>query len=675
MLQTLINPMRKAFIAALAALTLPAAAAVAGNYSVSSPDGGLRVDVTTGHGPMTWTVSLDGHEALLPSPMGLRLADGRVLGDAARVRRTSRRSVDEAFATPHYRQAEVRDCYNELTLTMRGYSVQLRAYDDAAAYRFVLTGRASDSLTVAADEAAFNFGASRRAWLPYNNDLRSSDYPYSFAFECYYDEVPLGEMPADTVSITPLLVELDGGRKALVMEGMLENFPGMFLRRSADGEGLKAEHAPVPLQTRVGGFNKLNLVPVAGADHIARVAGNAVLPWRAVAVTSDDSQLPASTLAMRLSEPLRLDDTSWIKPGKVAWDWWNDWGLTGVDFEAGINTATYKHYIDFATRKGLQYVILDEGWAKDNGDIHDINPDVDLAGIINYARGKGIGIILWATWRQLKDDPAGLMRHFADMGVKGLKIDFFDRDDQPLISSLGEMVRLAADNHLLLDLHGMHPVGWQRPYPNLVNYEGVKGLENYKWGAFGRPGNPDQLRYDVTIPFIRQAAGPMDYTPGAMLNSTAASYRPSNDAPMSLGTRTHQAAMYVVYDGALQMMADSPSAYDREPDCADFMAAVPTTFDESRVLDGRVGEYVVIARRKGDVWYVGAMTNGAPRELTVDTSFLTPGRSYDVTVMSDGVNAAKHPVDYRITRLPSFESGQPLHVSLAPGGGWVAVFR
>lgn len=665
--------MRKTFIAALAALTLPAAAAVAGNYSVSSPDGGLRVDVTTGHGPMTWTVSLDGHEALLPSPMGLRLADGRVLGDAARVRRTSRRSVDETFATPHYRQAEVRDCYNELTLTMRGYSVQLRAYDDAAAYRFVLTGRASDSLTVAADEAAFNFGASRRAWLPYNNDLRSSDYPYGFAFECYYDEVPLGEMPADTVSITPLLVELDGGRKALVMEGMLENFPGMFLRRTPDGAGLRAEHAPLPVADRIGGYNRLNLVPTADAGYIARVAGDAALPWRAVAVSRTDAGLASTDVAMRLAAPLALDDTSWIKPGKVAWDWWNDWGLTGVDFEAGINTATYKHYIDFAARRGLPYVIIDEGWSDEN--LMDVTPALDLPELLRYAADRNVGIILWARWRDLKDDMHSAMPHYAAMGVKGFKVDFFDRDDQQAVASVQQLAALAAELHLLLDLHGMHPAGWHRPYPNIVNYEGVKGLENYKWGAFGRPGNPDQLRYDVTIPFIRQVAGPLDYTPGAMLNSTAASYRPSNDAPMSLGTRTHQAAMYVVYDGALQMMADSPTAYDREPDCADFMAAVPTTFDESRVLDGRVGEYIVTARRKGDVWYVGAMTNGEPRELTLDTSFLTPGRSYDATVMADGVNAAKHPVDYRITRLSSVESGQPVHVSLAPGGGWVAVFR
>lgn len=378
-------------------------------------------------------------------------------------------------------------------------------------------------------------------------------------------------------------------------------------------------------------------------------------------------------IAMRLAEPSRIKDTSWIIPGKVAWDWWNDWGLTGVDFEAGINTNTYKHYIDFAARKGLQYVILDEGWAKDNGNLLDINPDVDLEQIISYAKEKGIGIILWATWQQLRDDYKTLLPHFAEMGVKGFKVDFFDRDDQVVISSVADIAEEAADLHLMLDLHGFRPVGLHRTYPNIVNYEGVKGLENYKWGAF-RANDPDQLRYDATIPFIRMVAGPLDYTPGAMTNSTAASYRPSNDAPMSLGTRAHQVAMYVVYDGALQMLADSPTAYDREPECADFMAAIPTVFDETRVISGKVGEYVVVARRAGDVWYVGALTDRNSRQIPIDLSFLPKVVDYNAMILSDGVNAAKHPIDYKLQNR-SVNSSTTLDAALAPGGGWSAILR
>lgn len=657
---------------ALCLLLAGAACAQAKSYTVASPDGALSINVDTGK-ELTWSVNVDGDAAVLPSPISLTLSDGRSLGRDPKVTKSRLQSVDTEFATPLYHKTSVTDRYNELTLDMRGgYALQLRAYDDAAAYRFILR-QSADSVTITDEQATFAFGGDRKAWLPFNNDLRDPSYPYSFAFESYYDEIPLAQMPADTLSITPALIELPQGRKALVMEGLLDNYPGMFLRRSADGNALCGAFAPVPASVRVGGFNRLNLVPVSSAGHIARTSGRAVLPWRVVAVVDNDTQLPDLDLAMRLSEPSRIADTSWIRPGKVAWDWWNDWGITGVDFEAGINTRTYMHYIDFAARKGLEYVILDEGWAKDNGDILDINPAIDLDAIIKYAESKGVSIILWATWRQLKDDCPALMKRFADMGVKGFKVDFFDRADQTIIASVAHIAQTAADNRMLLDLHGFRPTGLHRPYPNIVNYEGVKGLENYKWTPFGH-GAPDQLRYDVSIPFIRMVAGTLDYTPGAMTNATAASYRASNDAPMSLGTRAHQVAMYVIYDGALQMLADSPSAYDLEPACADFMASIPTVYDETRVLTGSVGEYVAIARRKGDTWYVGAMTNTKPRTLSLDTSFLAPGTEWEATILSDGINAAKHPTDHRIT-ASRIKGGTAIETALAPGGGWTAIIR
>lgn len=662
--------MKKFLLATFTALAI-ALPAAAKTYTVASPDGRLSVDIDAGK-ELRWSVSHAGQTVTEPSLISLTLNDGRVLGTNPKVARTRRRHIDTAFATPLYRKDSVADRYNELTLTLRGgYALQVRAYDDAAAYRLVLAQ--PDSVDIAAEHAEFRFGGQRRAWLPLVNDLRDPAYPYSFSFESYYDIMPLAELPADTLSCTPVLVELDGGKKALIMEGMLENYPGMFLKRSSGGDALQSVHAPRPAADRQGGFNRLNLIPTADTGYIARIAGTDTLPWRAVAVVEHDTQLPDLDLAMRLSEPLRIADTSWIVPGKVAWDWWNDWGITGVDFEAGINTATYKHYIDFAARKGLQYVILDEGWAKDNGNLLDINPDIDLAAIIAHARERGIGIILWATWQQLRDDAPALMQHFADMGVSGFKVDFFDRDDQAVISSVARLAALAAEKHLLLDLHGFRPVGLHRPYPNIVNYEGVKGLENYKWGDM-RPGGIDQLSYDATVPFIRMAAGPLDYTPGAMTNSTRASYRPSNDAPMSVGTRAHQVAMYVVYDGALQMLADSPTAYDREPACSDFMAAIPTVFDQTLVLDGSVGRYVVIARRAGDTWYIGALGGAAPQSLTLGTPFLSPGTAYEATVLSDGVNAAKHPADHRISTI-SLNGGSPLPIDMAPGGGWTAIIR
>jgi len=663
--------MKASAILTAGAILLAALPTAARTYTVTSPDGHITVNIDAGK-RLTWSVSHDGTQAVAPSPISLTLTDGRILGDNPRIKRTRRSSVDTRFATPLYRKAGVDDRYNQIAIDMRGgYTLQIRAYDDAAAYRFVLA--MTDSVDIASEQATFTFGAGRKAWLPLVNDLRDPSYPYSFSFESYYDEMPLGSMPADTLSITPVLIDLDGHKKALVMEGMLEDYPGMMLRRSDDGAALLGVHAPQPSADRIGGFNRLNLIPTATHGRIARVSGHAALPWRAMAVTAHDSALADLDLAMRLGEPSRIADTSWIHPGKVAWDWWNDWGLTGVGFEAGINTPTYLHYIDFAARKGLEYVILDEGWSGDGG-ILDISPAIDLQKILAHAAKKGVGIILWAAWRDLRNCMDQVLPHYAAMGVKGFKVDFFDRDDQVAVQSVVRLAQTAADNRLLLDLHGFRPVGLHRTYPNIVNYEGVKGLENYKWGFFGKPGQPDQLRYDVTIPFIRMAAGPLDYTPGAMTNSTAASYRPSNDAPMSLGTRAHQVAMYIVYDGALQMLADSPTAYDREPACTDFMAALPTVFDETRVLSGHVGEHIAIARRKGDTWYIAAMTDAAPRTLSLATPFLTPGMVYSATALTDGVNAVKHPTDYSIIHS-TIAGGDSINVTLAPGGGYTAVLR
>lgn len=656
------------------AACLMATDAIAKDYSVKSPDGNLNVNIQAGDNGLKWSVSHDGQTVMKPSTIDLAFTDGRSIGTNPKVKKTKKDKVDTSFATPLYHKTSVADRYNQLTLTLaNGCNLQVRAYDDAAAYRIVLNQK--DSVNISSETAEFNFGKDKKSWIPYVNDLRDKSYPYSFSFESYYDVAPLGEMFADSLACTPALVELEGGKKALLMEGALMDYPGMFLLRSVDGNSLQSAFAPVPKKDITKGFNHLNLIPTESENYIARVAGNAALPWRAVAVTTADGQLANLDLAMRLAEPNRLDDISWIKPGKVAWDWWNDWGLTGVDFEAGINTDTYKYYIDFAARRGLQYVILDEGWAKDSGSLSEINPNIDLEAIISHANEKNIGIVLWATWQQLRDDYANLLKKYADMGVKGFKVDFFDRDDQKVISSVADIAEEAANLGLILDLHGFRPIGLQRTYPNIVNYEGVKGLENYKWGTF-RAGDPDQLRYDVTIPFIRMAAGPLDYTPGSMSNSTKASYRPSNDAPMSLGTRAHQVAMYVIYDGALQMLADSPSAYDREPECTDFMASIPTVFDETRVLAGEVGEYVAIARRAGDVWYIGAMTNASPRTLDLALDFLNQDITYDATILSDGINASKHPIDYKIsTNKLTKDSTATLSINLAPGGGWTAVLR
>ena len=678
------NLLKYTFLPAVWALLAlwSATPAEARQYRLASPDGKLNIDIGT-DGQLTWSITHEETAVLLPSAIALQDSDGAkksfLWGKGAKVTGEKRTTVQTSFPTPFYRKAEVEDHYNQLTLYCRGgYSVEFRAYNDGAAYRFV--SQRKKAFDIQNETAEFNFAADYPAFIPYINDNRGGER-YSFSFESYYSEAPLSELYADSLAITPLMVCLPEGKKAVVMEAGLSNYPGMFLlRNTAKENSLKAEFAPIPLETEIGGHNRLNLIPTRRDSLIYRAgntSGRRTFPWRVVLVSTHDTQLADNDMMQRLSPACRIEDTSWIKPGKVAWDWWNACMLTGVDFKTGMNTPTYKKYIDFAAANRLEYIIIDDGWSGTESLMKDLNPDIDLQELIAYADSKQVGIILWASWRNLtggSDKCPGteeVMKHYAQMGIKGFKVDFFDRDDQVAIASVERMADLAAQHHLVLDLHGLKPYGVQRTYPNIVNFEGVKGLENAKWEpiAGGAPLH-DMPRYDVTIPYLRMLAGPLDYTPGAMRNATRTEFRTSNDLPMSMGTRVHQMAMYTVFEAPLQMLADSPSHYQKEQECTDFIAKVPTTFDETVVLAGEVGEYIALARRKGDTWYVAAMTNWTPRSLDIDLSFLGEG-TFKAEIFSDGVNADRDATDYkRDTRTVT--PTDKLNADMMPGGGWTA---
>lgn len=661
--------MNRFIVAALAVCGIAAGVVNAKEYTLSSPDGHLRLTVDAGK-RLTWSLMHDSTKVIAPSPISLSLSDGKVLGASPRVKKVSTRKVDTSFATPFYKKSEVKDVYNELTLRLSdGLSVIFRAYDDGAAYRLSLDGKGARRVT--SEEAVFNFAGDYKAFIPYVNDLRDADYPYSYSFESYYDESPISEMYADSLAIVPLLVEFPHGKKALIMEGDVEGYPGMFLVKGENANSIEARFAPEPLSEKIGGFSELNLIPVETAPYIAKLEGPVTLPWRAVTVVTSDSQLADSDMAQRLASPSRIADTSWIKPGKVAWDWWNNWNVTGVDFPAGINTPTYKYYIDFAAENGLEYIIVDEGWSRES--LMSPVEGIDIAELARYGKEKGVGVILWARWRDVDKEMDVAFPHYAGLGIAGFKVDFFDRDDRRVIESMTRIADAAARNRLLLDLHGMKATGIQRTYPNVVNFEGVKGLENYKWLPVvdGKPG-VDVMRYDVTAPFIRMAAGPMDYTPGAMTNAAAGNYRSINDTPMSFGTRAHQLAMYVVYEAPLQMLADSPGAYRNNPESLRFISAIPTVFDETRVLAGEVGEYIAVARRKGDTWYVGALTSLTPRDLKIPLSFLAPGVTYNAVTMSDGVNVNRNGADCRREER-RVTSCSELDAAMASGGGFAAI--
>ena len=649
----------------IALLTLSFYTLEARDYRLFSPDGRTEVTVSAGQ-EIFWQVSRDSRTVLEPSAMAVVLDDGTVLGKSPKVRSAKTISVDKTFSTPVYHKSEVRDRYNQLTLRMAGdFSIEFRAYDSGVAYRFV-TARKGE-MTVRDEIVNFRFDKDYDTFIPYVNDNRGGER-YCYSFESYYTEVPMSQMVDDSLSIVPYIVDLGGGKKVAVMEAGAEDYPGMFLKlNTSDRHSLVSEFAPYPLEYgRKGGYT----VPVKRADYIARTSGTRTFPWRVLVITDRDADFLENDLAQCLAPECRLEDASWIKPGKTSWEWWNGIHLFGVDFPAGINTETYKYFVDFSDANGLEYVLVDAGWS--SGSLMKQREGFDLKAILEHASSKNVGIVLWCHASSAEAEAEEAFPYYAKLGVKGFKVDFFDADDQRMNNVMYRLAALAAENHLVLDLHGMKAFGIQRPYPNVLNFEGVKGLENCRWTAVENGVPVDDVpRYDVTAPYARMLIGPMDYTPGAMDNATKRSYHADGTNPMGMGTRVHQMAMYSIFDAPYQMLADSPSKYMREQECTDFIARVPTVFDRTVGVDGKVGEYLVVAREKDGVWYVGAMTDWTARDIEIDFSFLGEG-TYNADVFSDGVNADRAAEDYRHSAL-KLKSGDKVKVHLASGGGWTAI--
>jgi len=630
-------------------------------FEVKSPDSRITLKVEAGE-KINWSVQHEGQQIIAPSSISLQLESGELLGVNAKITSAKTETVDQEIAAVYYKRIVIKDQYNLLTLKCKNdYSLIFRVYNDGVAYRFSL--QKQGEIIVKNEEANFNFTADYKALIPYMWDYRGGQ-KFNHSFEALYNESYISKFRNDSLAFLPLLVDVGNGKKVVIFEADLEDYPGMYLDKNETLKGFKGVYAAYPLETKLGGYNNLNMVPSKRAGYIAKTGGVRDFPWRVVVISKEDKELLDNDMVQKLASPSRLSDVSWIKTGLVAWDWWNDWNITHVDFKAGINTATYKYYIDFAAANNLQYIVLDEGWSV-KSDLLKTVPAIDLQAIVDYGKQKNVGVILWSTWYDMTQQMDKAFPLYSKMGVKGFKIDFFDRDDQLAVASTYEIAQKAADDHLIVDYHGIFkPTGLQKTYPNVVGYEGVKGLENYKWAT------EDQPRYAVSIPFIRMMAGPMDYTPGAMRNVNRANYRPSNSMPMSMGTRCNQIAMFVMYEAPFQMMADNPTLYMKEQECTDFIAAIPTTADETVALDGKVGEYAAIARKKGDTWYVGAMTNWTPRELTLDFSFLGEG-SYQAVIFKDGMNVDRDATDYK-KEVIKISSSDQLKISMGAGGGWAA---
>jgi alpha-glucosidase len=632
-------------------------------YTIKSPDQQLSIQVEAGK-KLQWQVHLNGKTIIAPSEASMKLAEKQTFGENMVIQSIRIDDVDTKFDAHFYKKKSVKDQYQQLTLNIKGdYGVIFRAYNDGVAYRFFSTKK--NDFTVVSENANFNFEKDYKAFVPYVNDPRAPGDSFITSFEALYDEHPISGFLKDSLAFSPLLVDLENGVKAALIEAHLENYPGMMYLKSSAAYGLKGAFAAYPLAYKAGGHNMLNQLVTKRANYIAKVKGATSFPWRGLIISKQDTELLNNDMIQKLAAPNRIKDISWIKPGKVAWDWWNNWNISNVDFRAGINTEAYKYYIDFAVANKLEYIIMDEGWSN-SVDLQQINPKIEVEEIVKYAKSKNIGVILWASWRAVDADMEAAFAKYAKMGVKGFKIDFLDRDDQVMTNSTYQIAAAGAKHKLLIDLHGVFkPEGLQRTYPNVINYEGVKGLENSKWAD----GN-DVPRYDVTIPFVRMLAGPLDYTPGAMRNAVKANYRAINDNPMSQGTRAHQVAMYVIYEAPLQMLADNPTAYYKEQETTTFISKVPTVFDETVALAGEVAEYVALARRSGQIWHVGAMTNWTARDLDIDLSFI-PAGNYEAEIFQDGINADREATDYKVRKI-KVKKGDKIKAQLSTGGGWAA---
>ena len=623
------------------------------SFDLVSPDGRIEVRIRTAQG-IHYDLIYDGREVLRDSTMSLDV-DHKVLGKEVKVVSSKQNHADRVLE-PVVRQkfAKIRENYNELHLEFDGnFSVDFRAYNEGAAYRFA-TSLPADQVKVYAEEGNFRFPRNSIVFYPQEDSFYSHN-------ERRYTPQHLSEILPAFIATLPAVVDIGGSAKLAIAESDLEDYPGLWLR-GTNGMGLSVTFPPYPLREQQ--TSPLDVRVVESADYIAVTKGKRNYPWRVLGLARRDADLLTNQLVWLLEKPTELEDTSWIKPGKVAWDWWNALNVYGVDFKAGINTATYKYFIDFAAKYGIPYIILDEGWSKDE-DLLAVNPEVNIEELTAYAKQKNVGVILWVSWKSLKDQLTPALDQFAKWGVKGVKVDFMQRSDQLLINYFHLVSSETAKRHMLVDFHGdQKPSVMTRTWPNLISTEGVRGLEWSKWSADTEP------EHNVTIPFTRMFLGPMDFTPGAMTNASKTTFAPLFAHPMSLGTRCHQLAMYVVYESPLQMLSDSPSNYYREPESMEFLAAVPSVWDESIALDGKISQYVAMARHSGSDWFIGAMNNWTARELELEFSFLPEG-NFQMDAYEDGQNADRLGSDYKLTRT-QVSRNTKLKIKLAPGGGWAA---
>lgn len=635
--------------------------AYAESYNVESPNGKLTLEINFDE-KLTYSLMVESEAIFKDSSASLALNKSDKTSVAKRIVSVARNSVNRTLQ-PHVQQKskDIIEHYNEITLAYDNQqSISFRVFDQGMAYRFS-TQQVGDVI-IENEQAQFNFVGDHQALFPEEKDFISHN-------ERLYLPMPLGKITPKQFASLPLLVDVNG-TKVVITETGLRDYPGMWLKGNSD-HSLNAIFPNQVLKSELKKNSDRNENIIARAPHlsthkITTEQGGRDFPWRVFAIAQDDAQLLTNELSYLLADELAIDPT-WIKPGQVAWDWWNANNLYNVDFKAGINTQTYKYYIDFAAKYGIEYIVLDEGWHHlDN--VLNIVPAINVQEIIEYGKSKNVDVILWVIWKTLDVQLEHALDEFEKWGAAGIKVDFMQRDDQEMVNYYWRVAEQAAKRHLLVDFHGAYkPAGLRRTYPNVITREGVRGLEHNKWADY------ITAEHNLTLPFIRQLAGPMDYTPGAMVNAQPENFKIVFNRPMSKTTRAHQLAMYVVFESPLQMLADSPSNYLKEHESTQFISNVPTVWDETIILSAKLSDHIIIARKSGDDWFIGVMGNSKKRKFTLDLSFLDKG-TYTMESFSDGINADKYASDYK-QKTQQVSSNTKVNIELAPSGGWVARLR
>lgn len=628
-------------------------------YELSSPDNNLIINISIDN-DISYAVSVNGYQFLLPSKIEMTV-DGKVLGvDPGRPKTMKEEVKTMLHPVISLKNAEIEDHYNTLNIKFRkAYGLEFRAYNDGVAYRFYTEGKDRE-VKVDSELVEYNFKEDFKLFFPEEESMHTHQE------RAYIDE-SLSNVGAERFASTPLLVDLGSDKgKVLITEADLLDYPGMYLKGDDKmRNSLLGKFAHYPLEVKE--TSDRNVIVTKPAPYLAITKAKRSYPWRVMIYAKQDKDLIASEMIYKLASPSKIGQADWIRPGKVAWDWYNSLNISGVDFKSGVNQNTYKYFIDFASKYGIEYIILDEGWS-DLQDVTKVIPEIDMQELTAYAKDKNVGIILWVTWNGLDKKLDEALVLYESWGIKGIKVDFMQRDDQWMVNYYEKIAKKAAEKKMMVDFHGSYkPTGLIRTYPNVLTSEGVKGNENNKWSADITPD------HNITLPFIRMVAGPMDFTPGSMINTTKLGFFPVYDKPMSMGTRVHQLAMYVIYESPLQMLAESPSIYLKEPEAMEFLSKVPVTWDKTIPIDGKVGDFVILAREKNEKWYLGAMNDWTPRDFQLELNFLPEG-NFKATIYKDGINADKNPIDFKVEEK-TVTNSSTLDIHLASGGGYIMVLE